>query len=56
LRYNVSFIVQQSQQQGQPIIAVTLNYRLSAWGFLHGYANAGNGSSLDTGGNWGLRD
>jgi carboxylesterase type B len=56
LRYNMSFIVQQSQQQGQPIVAVTLNYRLSAWGFLQGYANAGNGSSLDAGSNWGLRD
>jgi carboxylesterase type B len=56
LRYNMSYIVQQSQLQGQPIVAVTLNYRLSAWGFLQGYANAGNGSPLDAGSNWGLRD
>ena len=32
LCYNMSFIVHQPQQQGQPIVAVTLNYRLSAWG------------------------
>lgn len=56
LRYNMSFIVQQSQEQGQPVVAVTINYRLSAWGFLQGYADAGNGSSSDAGSNWGLRD
>jgi carboxylesterase type B len=35
-RYNQSFIVQQSVQAGMPIIAVSINYRLSSWGFLYG--------------------
>ncbi|KOC17293.1 hypothetical protein AFLA70_336g001521 [Aspergillus flavus AF70] len=33
-RYNLSFIVEKSVQLGQPFIAVSFNYRLSAWGFL----------------------
>ncbi|KAK5164871.1 uncharacterized protein LTR77_009535 [Saxophila tyrrhenica] len=52
LRYNMSFIVQQSQQMGQPIMAVTLNYRLSAFGFLQGYDE----QDASAGGNWGVRD
>ncbi|KAJ8111867.1 hypothetical protein OPT61_g5635 [Boeremia exigua] len=56
LRYNMSFIVEQSQAMGQPIIAVTLNYRLSAWGFLQGYEDARNGSLSDNGANWGDPD
>lgn len=56
LRYNMSFIVQQSRQQGQPMLAVTLNYRLSAWGLLRGHATADNGPSPDAGSKWGLRD
>lgn len=36
LRYNLSFIVQESAALGQPILGITLNYRLSAWGFLQG--------------------
>ena len=55
LRYNMSFIVQQSQEMGQPIIAITINYRLSAWGFLQGFAS-GEGQSEDAGSNWGIRD
>ncbi|KAI5367385.1 Putative carboxylesterase, type B, carboxylesterase type B, active, alpha/Beta hydrolase [Septoria linicola] len=35
-RYNQSFIVQQAEETGMPIIAVSINYRLSAWGFLFG--------------------
>lgn len=35
-RYNLSFIVQNSVDQGTPIIGVSLNYRLSAFGFLAG--------------------
>ena len=35
-RYNLSFIVQRSVEDGNPIIAVSTNYRLSAWGFLTG--------------------
>lgn len=34
-RYNMSFIVQQSQKMGTPFIAVSPNYRLSVWGFLY---------------------
>lgn len=34
-RYNMSFIVQQSQDMGTPFIAVSPNYRLSLWGFLY---------------------
>lgn len=33
-RYNLSFIVENSVQIGKPIIAVSIPYRLSAWGFL----------------------
>lgn len=35
-RYNLSFIVENSVNQGTPIVAVSLNYRLSAFGFLSG--------------------
>lgn len=34
-RYNMSFIIQQSQEMGTPFIAVSPNYRLSLWGFLY---------------------
>ncbi|KAF5567324.1 triacylglycerol lipase II precursor [Fusarium phyllophilum] len=33
-RYNLSFIVEQSVTLGKPVIGVSLNYRLSAFGFL----------------------
>lgn len=36
LRYNLTFIVQNSVEIGQPMIAVGIAYRLSAWGFLGG--------------------
>ncbi|KZM19098.1 uncharacterized protein EKO05_0010233 [Ascochyta rabiei] len=32
-RYNLSFIVEQSVKIGKPIIGVSINYRLSLWGF-----------------------
>ncbi|KAF2144742.1 uncharacterized protein K452DRAFT_222508 [Aplosporella prunicola CBS 121167] len=35
-RYNLSFIVQNGVDLGKPFIAVSTNYRLSAWGFLQG--------------------
>ncbi len=35
-RYNLSFIVQNSVEQGTPIVGVSLNYRLSAFGFIGG--------------------
>jgi len=51
LRYNLSFIVNQSVVIGHPIIGVTLNYRLSAWGFLQSDEVKQSGNS-----NFGLRD
>ncbi|KAK4948835.1 hypothetical protein LTR10_012208 [Elasticomyces elasticus] len=50
-RYNQSFIVQNSVNMGQPIISVTLDYRLSAWGLLQGEEVLASGDS-----NFGLRD
>lgn len=35
-RYNLSFIVQNSVEQGTPMVGVSFNYRLSAFGFLCG--------------------
>lgn len=50
-RYNLSYIVDQSTKLGQPILAISFNYRLSAWGFM--YSN----EVRDTGAtNIGLRD
>lgn len=37
-RYNMSFIIQQSVDLGKPFIAVSLNYRLQAFGYLFGTA------------------
>ncbi|KAL2830477.1 Alpha/Beta hydrolase protein [Aspergillus cavernicola] len=37
-RYNMSFLVQESVQMGQPTIGVSFNYRLSGFGFLLGRA------------------
>jgi carboxylesterase type B len=50
-RYNLSFIVQESVNLGQPMLGITLNYRLSAWGFLQGDQVRGSGDT-----NIGLRD
>lgn len=50
-RYNLSYIVSQSVNISEPMIAVSLNYRLSAWGFLYGNLVAGSGNT-----NVGLRD
>lgn len=50
-RYNLSFIVEQSVKIGKPIIGVSVNYRLSAWGFLHSNEVVGEGIT-----NLGLRD
>ncbi|KAE8316080.1 carboxylesterase family protein-like protein [Aspergillus transmontanensis] len=50
-RYNLSFIVEKSVQLGQPIIAVSFNYRLSAWGFLFSNQLRDTGAT-----NIGLRD
>lgn len=35
-RYNLSFIVQNSVEMKKPMIGVSIQYRLSAWGFLGG--------------------
>ncbi|RSL91419.1 hypothetical protein CEP52_014267 [Fusarium oligoseptatum] len=51
LRYNLSFIVEQSVKIGHPIVAVSINYRLSAWGFLNSAEFFEQGDS-----NMGLRD
>ncbi|KAL8397229.1 hypothetical protein RB594_004082 [Gaeumannomyces avenae] len=50
-RYNTSFLVQQSVDMGTPIVAVTINYRLSGWGFLFSKELAAEGAT-----NLGLRD
>ncbi|CZR63329.1 related to carboxylesterase type B [Phialocephala subalpina] len=42
-RYNLSRIVQQSIEANKPMIAVLLNYRLSAFGFLRSKEVAANG-------------
>ena len=35
-QYNMSAILQNSVEIGKPIITVTINYRLSGWGWLWG--------------------
>jgi carboxylesterase type B len=35
-RYNYSFAVQDSVEMGNPFIGITINYRLSVWGWLMG--------------------
>ncbi|KAF2755374.1 alpha/beta-hydrolase [Pseudovirgaria hyperparasitica] len=42
-RYNLSFIVENSVKIGQPIMAVSTNYRLSGWGFLNSNELMGRG-------------
>ncbi|KAE8150263.1 Alpha/Beta hydrolase protein [Aspergillus avenaceus] len=50
-RYNMSAIVDNSYKIGKPFIAVSLNYRVSAWGFL------GSSEVTDSGNtNLGIRD
>ena len=51
LRYNLSFIVENSVNIGKPIIGVSIGYRLSAWGFLQSQEVSGAGQT-----NIGLRD
>lgn len=45
VRYNLTNIVEQSVQEGNPIIAVSINYRVSYWGFLFSEEMAKEGSS-----------
>ena len=49
-RYNLTFIVQNSVNIGKPIIGVSINYRLSAWGFIASEEVVGSGNT-----NLGLR-
>ncbi|CAN9146880.1 unnamed protein product [Alternaria alternata] len=51
-RYNLSFTVENAQKIGKPIIGVSINYRLSAWGFLSGSEEVRDTGNL----NLGLRD
>ena len=51
LRYNLSFIVEHSVNIGQPIIGLSTNYRLSAWGFLSSEEVLASGDT-----NFGIRD
>ncbi|KAJ5651831.1 hypothetical protein N7507_009257 [Penicillium longicatenatum] len=50
-RYNMSRILENSYSIGKPFIAVTLNYRLSAWGWISSRQVWGSGNT-----NLGLRD
>ncbi|CEL08635.1 hypothetical protein ASPCAL11783 [Aspergillus calidoustus] len=49
--YNMSFLVERSVQLGQPIVGVSLNYRLAGWGWLYSAEVVKEGST-----NVGLRD
>lgn len=46
-RYNQTFLVQQSAEAGMPIVAVSINYRLSSWGFLYGKAIQDSGNTMN---------
>jgi carboxylesterase type B len=50
-RYNLSAIVQRSVAIGRPFIGVSINYRLSAWGFISSQEVLQSGQT-----NLGLRD
>ncbi|KIW18501.1 hypothetical protein PV08_02789 [Exophiala spinifera] len=50
-RYNLTFLVQKSARMGKPLIAVSVNYRLSGWGFLWSQEIVDQGIA-----NLGLRD
>ncbi|KAJ3550254.1 hypothetical protein NM208_g58 [Fusarium decemcellulare] len=44
-RYNLSGIVKVSQDMGEPIVAVSFNYRLGMWGFLQNFSLLKEGST-----------
>ena len=50
-RYNLSFIVDRSVELNQPVIGVSLNYRVSGFGFLGGKEATEGGAT-----NLGFRD
>jgi len=49
VKYNASFAVENSVKIGKPLIIITLNYRLSAWGFLSGSQEVIDEKSLNVG-------
>lgn len=50
-RFNLSFTVQHAQKIGHPVIGVSLDYRLTAWGFLSSEEVRASGQT-----NIGIRD
>jgi carboxylesterase type B len=50
-RFNLTFIVDNSVKIGKPIIAVSMAYRLAAWGFLASQEVLESGNS-----NMGIKD
>jgi Carboxylesterase family len=50
-RYNLSFIIQNSVNMGKPMIGISIQYRLSGWGFLGGKEALEGGAT-----NLGFRD
>ncbi|KAH6880040.1 Alpha/Beta hydrolase protein [Thelonectria olida] len=50
-RYNLSYIVEQSVKENKPIVAASINYRVSYWGFMFSQEMQDAGA-----GNIGLRD
>ncbi|KAH6664513.1 Alpha/Beta hydrolase protein [Halenospora varia] len=50
-RYNLSFVVQNSVDMGTPMIGISIQYRLSGWGFLGGKEALEGGAT-----NLGFRD
>lgn len=50
-RYNMSFIIQNSVDLNKPMIVVSIQYRLSAWGFIGGAEALAEGAT-----NIGYRD
>jgi carboxylesterase type B len=50
-RYNLSFIIDNSVDMGKPMIGISLQYRLSGWGFLGGKEALEGGAT-----NLGFRD
>jgi len=50
-RYNLSFIIDNSVDMGKPMIGISVQYRLSGWGFLGGKEALEGGAT-----NLGFRD
>lgn len=50
-RYNLSFNIQNSVEMGMPMVGVSIQYRLSGWGFLGGKESLEGGAT-----NLGFRD